>query len=575
METSRKLIALLIASLGCVAWGAAAEPSPRLKVTPQVAELLDSYCFSCHDEDTQKGDIRLDQLGELPLDSRLNLLNRMQEQLFFGEMPPRKKKTQPSEAERASLVEWVSAQLKPHDASKLEEALKRPEFGNYVSHEKLFSGENAGLPGFTRDRRWLISEFIFDAKVNRLIDHPSERTIDGEKRTVIGDNGVNIGTRFGGGSLRQSITNPFLLPARIGVRYYDTTTLTKGHLLTMISNAKKIAAYMASEGAMKAYYPAMYRIMKVELVHREILRRREEFLTSRIERVAQDIYQEKNEALLPEFVRVEADEVQVPLDSKGNPRPREDNMELLRTRYDAQDIRAIYRGIQKYKQDGVSYEKVVEKCERDWFNFGINGKRLRGRVNLMEIMAKRWDMQLIYEDVQKQNMALPPYRPLSDGEMQVINDSIRKHRVQGDRYSQIIERCMDDWEASFKAERLRAGQAGEGQIGALIDELFARIYEREPTEREAQKNISLAMTFLETLSSQEAIAKLIETLILSSEVVYRAEFGRGPADEHGRRMMTPRDASYAWRMRSRTAVRTRAGCGGEGRSAQYARRLPA
>jgi hypothetical protein len=35
---------------------------------------------------------------------------------------------------------------------------------------------------------------------------------------VVGDNGVNLGTRFGGHTLRASITNPFLLPTSIGVR---------------------------------------------------------------------------------------------------------------------------------------------------------------------------------------------------------------------------------------------------------------------------------------------------------------------------------------------------------------------
>ena len=68
----------------------AAEQAPQFAVPPQTDELLDIYCFSCHDEDTQKGDLRLDQLDELSLDARLNLLNKMQEQLFFGEMPPRK-----------------------------------------------------------------------------------------------------------------------------------------------------------------------------------------------------------------------------------------------------------------------------------------------------------------------------------------------------------------------------------------------------------------------------------------------------------------------------------------------------
>jgi len=233
------------------------------------------------------------------------------------------------------------------------------------------------------------------------------------------------------------------------------------------------------------------------------------------------------------------------LDAKGNPRPKQDNLELLRTRYDRQDIQAIYRGIQQYKRDNVSYEKVIEKCEQAWFHFGIHEKRIRDRVSVMKIIGKHWNMPLIYEDVKKQNMALPPYRPLSKSEMQIIAATIKKHREKNDRYKQIIEKCIYDWETSFTAERVQAGQAGEQQIGDLVDELFTKIYERQPTEQEAKENISLTMTYMQTLSNQEAIAKLIETLILSSEVVYRTEFGQGPADEDGRRMMSPRDASYA------------------------------
>ena len=32
-------------------------------VPERVEVLLDHYCYSCHDEDTQKGEIRLDHLG--------------------------------------------------------------------------------------------------------------------------------------------------------------------------------------------------------------------------------------------------------------------------------------------------------------------------------------------------------------------------------------------------------------------------------------------------------------------------------------------------------------------------------
>ena len=67
----------------------------KLVVPVQVEDLMTNYCFDCHDEGTQKGDIRLDNLFDLNLPKRLDLLNRMQEQAFFRHMPPKKKKAQP------------------------------------------------------------------------------------------------------------------------------------------------------------------------------------------------------------------------------------------------------------------------------------------------------------------------------------------------------------------------------------------------------------------------------------------------------------------------------------------------
>ena len=47
----------------------------------------------------------------------------------------------------------------------------------------------------------------------------------------------------------------------------------------MIGNAKIIAGHMSSESTMKAHYPAMYSLMKIEIEHRNLLRSREQFLT--------------------------------------------------------------------------------------------------------------------------------------------------------------------------------------------------------------------------------------------------------------------------------------------------------
>ncbi|MDG2400882.1 MAG: hypothetical protein P8M04_09940, partial [Akkermansiaceae bacterium] len=83
-------------------------------------ELLENYCYSCHDEWEQKGGLQLDVLGQMPLESRLDVLNRVQEQLYLGQMPPKKKKKQPTEAERSKMLSWVAAELKKHNASTLE-----------------------------------------------------------------------------------------------------------------------------------------------------------------------------------------------------------------------------------------------------------------------------------------------------------------------------------------------------------------------------------------------------------------------------------------------------------------------
>ena len=81
------VIALQAFGSGQVAQGAGALTIPR-----ELTAVLDTHCFSCHDGDSAKGDIRLDNLAGLPLADRLALLNKMHEQLYLGKMPPKKRK---------------------------------------------------------------------------------------------------------------------------------------------------------------------------------------------------------------------------------------------------------------------------------------------------------------------------------------------------------------------------------------------------------------------------------------------------------------------------------------------------
>ena len=59
----------------CASVAFAAEKASPFTISPQAAELLESYCFDCHDADSKKGDVQLGDLVGLSLKNRLDLLN--------------------------------------------------------------------------------------------------------------------------------------------------------------------------------------------------------------------------------------------------------------------------------------------------------------------------------------------------------------------------------------------------------------------------------------------------------------------------------------------------------------------
>lgn len=524
-RSQHSLLALLVFSLSTAA--ISADDSKEFVVPENVDSFFQSYCFTCHDEDSEKGDVRLDHLSGLPLDERLDLLNNMQEALHFEEMPPKKKKAQPSRDERAALLSWLSGELRKHSGSKLEDKLQKPEYGNYVDHDKLFSGEYKDLKGFTTDRRWLISEFIFDAKFNRILNHNPHQTIDGKREYVIGDN-----------NRRVNLTNPFLLPTNTGVRYYANETLNGGHLLTMITNAKEAADYMIYLTKRDGRYaPAIAKVMELEWQQEKTLTSRETFLTNFIEQTLVDVYGDKHESLLPKFVAVSpkivapsalGEKIKIAPWHAANPGREE------------MDI--IYRSMAQYKKDGVTYEERLAKSEREWFYFGHSERKIEGRVTFMRGYMEPY---LKNEEAFWKKTRPHIYKPLNDEEMVIISETILAHRKQNDRYTEIIAKCMTAWEAGFEQDRINAGLPNTELVKVLVDELFLKVFERAPSVDESAKYTAISNFYLESLGNLSAIEKLIQTLMLKTDFVYRSEFGESEPDESGRQMLSPFDASYA------------------------------
>ena len=535
----------------------------------QALTVMETYCVSCHGPDKQKGDIRLDALETIdPVDLQ-DLFVIAKEAVHFENMPPEKAK-QPTTAERKLLLRWLDRQLTGDASKALAEKLLRFEYGNVVNHEDLFSGEYADRPASTHDRRWLVSEYIFNEKANSLLDYKPTRKIYGTMHSVHGDSGIHWSPKTErGNKFRRTITNPFLLPESVGVRYSMHERLTTGHLLTMVGNAKRIADHMTSEATMKAHYPAMVEVMKTELEHRDFLRAREKFLTtpSTMGRLLQNIYGDEHKALLPKLVRKDIPYPGPAKHKNGSLNARHSNLGFL-GRFNHKDIEAILRGIATYKQTGygvkelpadyegsewmpysntdrAEFERIILQSERDWFLEGATDYRIENRITTMKLFYDTWDMNALYKHIENGNFGSPEYAPLQEAEMEAITATIKKHRKKGDRYLQIIDKCIADWEAHFEAERKAAGGVDVALIDRLIIELYARIFERSPTEEELDENVELLQLYLRKLEQQQAIAKLIESLVLSTEFAYRHEFGQSEADEHGRRMMSRRDASYA------------------------------
>ncbi|MCM8530419.1 MAG: DUF1588 domain-containing protein [Lentisphaeraceae bacterium] len=131
-----------------------------------VKPIIEKYCYKCHDEDVQKGDLRLDEVltEDHVIQHRKEWL-RVLEQIKSKEMPP--KKPYLPQAELDTVVKWLDNALHNYDWSKIKNPgyvslarLTNKEYTNSVEdvfrinfHKKsAFIKDAEGDSGFTNDR---------------------------------------------------------------------------------------------------------------------------------------------------------------------------------------------------------------------------------------------------------------------------------------------------------------------------------------------------------------------------------------------------------------------------------------
>ena len=339
---------------------------------------------------------------------------------------------------------------------------------------------------------------------------------------------------FGSHRFRNfSVTNPFLLPNRSGVRYYADTDLMGGHLSSMLTNAQKTSEYMTDYLVKRnsKYLPAVTEIMALEDAHHATLAARREFLENFIAKLCDKYYGSGNKSLLPEFVPVTLKEVKSLAEGETYKKaPTHVAFNMLKS-LKGEDT--VYQGLLNPEHENKTDEEFRQMCERTWFYFGDHKRDIQGRMTIL-----RDYMPEIRENLEKNRRKFKPlvYKPLTDDEMKVIQAAIRKHRQEGNHYAEIIDKCMAVWEQEFAQERLEAGPPANDLLHRLVDQLSLQILERSPDSAEAEEYVALTKNYINKLGNLKAIQKLIQTMVCCRANSFT---GRSPAsgesDQYGRR----------------------------------------
>ncbi|OUW82340.1 MAG: hypothetical protein CBD74_07185 [Saprospirales bacterium TMED214] len=180
-------------------------------VLTQLQRKLQEHCTDCHSEDVQEGEVRLDNLSALSSDRKTELLAQIEEQVYLERMPP-EDEPQLNGVERDRTLAVLTSNFEVMGrTSGFREKLKTPSYGNYLSHEKLFSGK-VTAKSFSPRRLWRTSPHVFE----------------------------NVKSQYGGDS--RSLRQPFIVDDKQGIKDYASLLFADSAVVNvLLTNAGESA----------------------------------------------------------------------------------------------------------------------------------------------------------------------------------------------------------------------------------------------------------------------------------------------------------------------------------------------
>ncbi len=228
--------------------------------------FLELHCFECHDDDLQKGNLSLLDLG--PVDeTNAAIWKSVWAQVTLQEMPP-KKKSQPDMVERLRFSDWVVTELQREMKDKGGfQAHLDPQKGNFLDHDLLFGPLPDGIqlkPATSPARLWRVTPQEHITRLNELIntelkydpDKPGLRTHGdvvptnhgGELKLYFGTDRI---IKWQGGTVAYA-TSVKSVPAVLSSarkhgleNYPDFYTVNSAEATQILGKAEDILRYMA------------------------------------------------------------------------------------------------------------------------------------------------------------------------------------------------------------------------------------------------------------------------------------------------------------------------------------------
>jgi hypothetical protein len=137
-------------------------PTNQSEFRTDVKPFFENFCVDCHNESGAEADFRVDNLdGDVTAGQDIERWEKALEMISIADMPPEDADAQPEKSQRRQIVAWITTELKKIGRGPDEARLNRPEFGNRVDHEDLFSGEYAG-PAYSPSRLWRKNPHIYN-----------------------------------------------------------------------------------------------------------------------------------------------------------------------------------------------------------------------------------------------------------------------------------------------------------------------------------------------------------------------------------------------------------------------------